>query len=88
MPRATLKAGTQTEPAALAGAIAEIIRKEECVDVVSIGAGALNQAIKAIVVARSFLITNGIDLVCRPAFKDLEIDGLERTSIKLMLDPQ
>jgi stage V sporulation protein S len=88
MPRAILKAGAQTEPAALAGAIAEVIRKEDRVDVVSIGAGALNQAIKAIVIARSFLITNGIDLVCRPAFQDLEIDGVERTSIKLMLEPK
>jgi stage V sporulation protein S len=88
MPRAILKAGAQTEPAALAGAIAEVIRKEDRVDVVSIGAGALNQAIKAIVIARSFLITNGIDLVCRPAFQDIEIDGLERTSIRLMLDPR
>lgn len=88
MPRAILKAGAQTEPAALAGAIAEVIRKEDSVDVVSIGAGALNQAIKAIVIARSFLITNGIDLVCRPAFQDIEIDGVERTSIKLMLEPK
>lgn len=66
MPRSILKAGTQTDPASLAGAIAAVIRKDDCVDVVTIGAGALNQAIKVIVIARSFLITHGIDLVCRP----------------------
>jgi stage V sporulation protein S len=48
--------------------------------------GDIESKVRAKVAARSFLIINGIDLVCRPAFQDLEIDGLERTSIKLILD--
>jgi len=88
MAKTTLRTSTQTNPGSLAGAITEVIRKEESVDVTAIGAGALNQAIKAIAIARGFLTTSGIDLICRPAFHDIEIDGEERTSIKLMLEPK
>ena len=51
-------------------------------------AGALNQAVKAIAIARGFVAPHGIDLVCVPAFADIEIDGEERTAIKLIVEPR
>ena len=51
-----------------------------------VGAGALNQAIKAIAIARGYLATSGVNLVCIPAFSDIEIDGEERTAIKLIVE--
>ena len=54
----------------------------------AIGAGAVNQAIKAIAIARGFVAPSGIDLVCIPAFVDLQIEGEERTAIKLIVGPR
>ncbi|MBC7286597.1 MAG: stage V sporulation protein S, partial [Armatimonadetes bacterium] len=54
----------------------------------TIGAGALNQAIKSIAIARGFLAPSGIDLICYPAFVDVEIDGQERTAIRLFVEPR
>ena len=54
----------------------------------AVGAGALNQAVKAIAIARGFVAPHGIDLVCVPAFTDIEIDGEERTAIKLIVEPR
>ena len=54
----------------------------------AIGAGALNQAIKAVAIARGFVAPHGIDLICIPAFADIQIDGQERTAIKLIVEPR
>ena len=53
-----------------------------------VGAGALNQAIKAVCIARGFVAPNGYDLICVPAFTDIAIDGEERTAIKLLVEPR
>lgn len=74
-----LKAGAKTNPSSLAGAIAGLIREEGRVEIQTIGAGALNQAIKAVAIARGFVAPSGYDLVIIPAFEDIEIDGEERT---------
>ncbi len=81
-----LKVSTKSKPNALAGAIAGKIREEGKAEVQTIGAGALNQAIKAVAIARGFVASSGVDLVCIPAFVDIEIDGEERTAIKLIID--
>ncbi|HOA81908.1 MAG TPA: stage V sporulation protein SpoVS, partial [Defluviitaleaceae bacterium] len=54
----------------------------------AIGAGALNQAIKAVAIARGFVAPSGVDLICIPAFTDIQIDGEERTAIKLIVEPR
>lgn len=54
----------------------------------AIGAGAINQAIKAVAIARGFVAPSGVDLVCIPAFTDIQIDGEERTAIKLIVQPK
>ena len=54
----------------------------------AIGAGAVNQAIKAMAIARGFVAPSGLDLICIPAFIDIEIDGEERTAIKIIVEPR
>ena len=83
-----LRVGSKSDPNKVAGAIAGTIREDDCCQVQTIGAGALNQAIKALAIARGFLAPSGIDLVCYPAFIDVTIDGNERTAIKLFIEPR
>jgi len=83
-----LKVGSKSDPNKVAGAIAGTIREDESCQVQTIGAGALNQAVKALAIARGFLAPSGIDLVCYPAFIDVTIDGNERTAIKLFIEPR
>jgi len=86
-PRSTevLKVSTRSRPSAVAGAIAGVIRDSGHVEVQSIGAGATNQAIKAVAIARSYLSEEGIDIVCIPSFIDVAIDAEERTAIRLLI---
>ena len=64
------------------------MREKGGAEIQAIGAGALNQAIKSIAIARGFVAPGGIDLVCVPAFTDIEIEGEERTAIKLIVEPR
>jgi len=83
-----LRVGSQSDPNKVAGAIAGTIREEASCQIQTIGAGALNQAIKSLAIARGFLAPSGIDLICYPAFVDVVIDGNERTAIKLFIEPR
>ncbi len=90
-PRSTdtiLKVRTSSRPSALAGAIAGVIRQVGQAELQAIGAGAINQAVKAIAIARSYLQEEGIDLWCVPAFIELVIDGEERTALRLVIEVQ
>ena len=80
-----LKVSTRSRPSAVAGAIAGVIRDSGSVEVQSIGAGATNQAIKAVAIARSYLAEEGVDIVCIPSFIDVAIDSEERTAIRLLV---
>jgi stage V sporulation protein S len=81
-----LKVSTRSRPSAVAGAIAGVIRESGAAEVQSIGAGATNQAIKAVAIARSYLSEEGIDIVCVPSFIDVAIDEEERTAIRLLIE--
>lgn len=83
-----LKVSSHSNPNAVAGALAGVIRETGHAEIQAIGAGAINQAIKAIAIARGFVSPLGIDLICIPAFTDIEIDGEERTAIKLIVQPR
>ncbi|MBM0065081.1 stage V sporulation protein S [Alkalicoccobacillus gibsonii] len=83
-----LKVSAKSTPNSVAGALAGVIREHGSAEIQAIGAGALNQSIKAIAIARGFVAPSGIDLVCVPAFTDIEIDGEERTAIKLIIEPR
>ncbi len=84
----TLKVSTKSNPNSVAGALAGVIREEGKAEMQAIGAGALNQAIKAVAIARGFVAPSGVDLVCIPAFVDVQIEGEDRTAIKLIIGPR
>lgn len=82
-----IKVSSKSIPQKVAGAIANIFREtSDNVEVQAVGAGALNQAIKAVAIARGFVAPLGKNLICTPAFSDIIIDGEERTAIKLIIE--
>jgi stage V sporulation protein S len=80
-----LKVSSRSNPNSVAGAVAGVVRQAGVVEVQVVGAGALNQAIKAMAIARGFVASAGIDLVCVPTFADIEIDGERRTAIRICI---
>jgi len=81
-----LKVSAWSNPKSVAGAIAGVLRERGNVDVQVIGAAALNQAIKAVAIARSYLSEEGIDIFCVPSFTNIEIGGEGRTAIRLHVE--
>ena len=88
IPMEVLKVSAKSSPNAVAGALAGVLREKGHAEIQAIGAGALNQAVKAVAIARGFVAPSGMDLVCIPAFTDIQIDGEERTAIKLIVMPR
>ena len=84
--REVLKVSSKSNPNSVAGAMAGVVRTAGAVEVQVIGAGALNQAVKALAIARTFVADAGLDLVCTPTFADIEIDGERRTAIRLCIE--
>lgn len=80
-----LKVSSKSNPNSVAGALANILKERDMVEIQAIGAGALNQSVKAIIICRGFLAPSGKNLVCIPAFADIKIDKEERTAIKLIV---
>ncbi len=80
-----LKVSSKSNPNSVAGAMAGVVREAGSVEVQVVGAGALNQAIKALAIARGYVAAGGIDLVCVPNFADIEIEGERRTAIRLVI---
>ena len=81
-----LKVSSKSKPNSVAGAIAGIIRSNTRVQIQTIGAGALNQAIKGIAIARGFIAPTGQELICIPYFKDIEVNGEVKTAIVLTIE--
>ena len=81
-----LKVSSKSRPNSVAGALANTFKDKQGVEIQAIGAGALNQAIKAIAIARGYVAPTGQDLICVPAFSDIQIEGEERTAIKLIVE--
>ena len=81
-----LKVSSRSNPNSVAGAMAGVVRQSGAVEVQVVGAGALNQAVKAIAIARGYLTPSNVDLVCVPTFADIEIDGESRTAIRLSVE--
>ena len=81
-----IKVSANSRTAAVAGAIAGVIREHKHAEVQAIGAGAVNQSVKALVLAKGYLANDGILISCMPEFVDVEIEGKVRTAIKLVVD--
>lgn len=83
-----LKVSAKSRPSAVAGAIAGVVRENGRAEVQAIGAGATNQAVKAVAIARDYLLETGIEAICLPAFIDVTIDNEDRTAIRLIVEPR
>lgn len=81
-----LKVSSKSNPNSIAGALANVLREESVVEIQAVGAGALNQAIKGIIIARGFVAPSGKNLYCIPSFSEVTIDNEERTAIKLTIE--
>ena len=83
-----IKVSAESRTSAVAGAIAGVMREHRRAEVQAIGAGAVNQATKAVAIARSYLALDGIDVICIPAFADVVIADEERTAVRLIVEPR
>jgi stage V sporulation protein S len=83
-----IKVSANSRTSAVAGAIAGVIREYQRAEVQAIGAGAVNQAVKALVLATGYLKNDGIDVTCVPEFADVAIEDKMRTAIKLVIEPR
>lgn len=81
-----IKVSSESRTSAVAGAIAGVVREQFHADVQAIGAGAVNQAVKAVAIARGYLQEDGIDIICLPEFTSVDIGGKERTAIRLVIE--
>jgi stage V sporulation protein S len=83
-----IKVSSESKSPAVAGAIAGVIREHGRAEVQAIGAGAVNQAIKAVAIARGYLAEDGLDVICIPYFTEVVIDEQERTALRLIIEPR
>ncbi|WP_276490187.1 stage V sporulation protein S [Adlercreutzia muris] len=83
-----LKVSSKSSPASVAGAIAGMIKDGSSVEIQAVGAGAVNQAVKAVAISRGFLSPVGIEICCIPSFADIVIDGEYRTAIRFSVEPR
>lgn len=83
-----LKVSAQSSPKSVAGALAAVLRDRGSAELQAVGAGAVNQAVKSIAIARGFVAPNGVDLITIPAFAEIVIEGEERTAIRFIVEPR
>ena len=83
-----LKVRAKSNPSSVAGSLANVFKEKNKIDIQVVGAGALNQAIKSIIICRGFLAPSGKNIVCIPSFSTTEIEGVEKTTIKLRIELQ
>ncbi len=81
-----IKVSAHSRSTSVAGAIAGVVRETGRAEVQAIGAGAVNQAIKAAAIARTYLAQDGIEIICLPEFVEIQIDDQERTAVKLIIE--
>ena len=83
-----LKISAKSSPNSVAGAIAGLVKENGRAEMQAIGAGAINQALKAVAIARGFVAPTGVELVCAPAFTEVTIDNEDKTGIKFVVEPK
>jgi len=83
-----LKVSARSRSAAVAGAIAGVVREHGRAEVQAIGAGAVNQATKAVAIARTYLAVDGLDVICIPSFVDIDAGDEQRTALRLVVEPR
>lgn len=83
-----IKVSAKSRSTAVAGAVAAVIREHRYAEVQAIGAGAVNQAVKALAIARGYLSGDQIEIACVPYFKEVDIEGQERTAVRFIVEPR
>jgi stage V sporulation protein S len=83
-----IKVSARSRSTAVAGAIAGVVREHNRAEVQAIGAGAVNQAIKAVAIARGYLVDDQIDVIVIPYFTEVIIDDQERTAVRMVVEPR
>ncbi len=83
-----IKVSAESRTTAVAGAIAGIVREQKHAEVQAIGAGAVNQAVKACAIARGYLEGDGLNVICIPSFTEVTIEGKERTALRILVEPR
>jgi len=83
-----IKVSARSRSTAVAGAIAGVVRESKRAEVQAIGAGAVNQAIKAVAISLGYLALDGIDVICIPSFTEVSIEDQERTAVRLLVEPR
>ncbi len=83
-----IRVSATSRSTAVAGAIAGVMREHHFAEVQAIGAGAVNQAVKALAIARGYLDGDGINIMCIPQFMEVDIDGQERTAVRFTVEPR
>jgi stage V sporulation protein S len=83
-----IKVSARSRSTAVAGAIAGVVREHNRAEVQAIGAGAVNQAVKAMAIARGYLAEDGIDVIFTPCFTEVDISGQERTALRFVVEPR
>ncbi len=83
-----IKVSGKSRSTSVAGAIAGVIRERGRAEVQAIGAGAVNQATKAVAIARGYLFQDGFNVICIPSFTEVDVDGQERTAIRMVVEPR
>ncbi|MDR2531932.1 MAG: stage V sporulation protein S [Oscillospiraceae bacterium] len=81
-----IKVSARSVPKLVAGAIAAVVREKKIVEIQAVGAGAINQAVKSIAIARIYTSEEGLNLICKPAFTNVDIDGTEKTAIQFITE--
>jgi stage V sporulation protein S len=80
------KVSAKSRSTAVAGAIAAVIREHHYAEVQAIGAGAVNQAVKALAISRGYLSRDSLDIIFTPFFTEVDIDGQERTAVRFRVE--
>jgi stage V sporulation protein S len=81
-----IKISARSVPKSAAGAIAAVVREKRIAEIQAVGAGAINQAVKSIAIARVYTSEDGLDLFCKPAFIEIQIDGNEKTAMQFIVE--
>lgn len=85
MSKIVLKVASSSNPSSVAGALVKNMQEGKDVELLSVGAGAVNQAVKAVAIARGYVSPQGVDITIKPGFEDVEIEGKKKTAVKLIV---
>lgn len=85
MSKIVLKVASSSNPSSVAGALVKNMQEGKDVELLAVGAGAVNQAVKAVAIARGYISPQGVDITIKPGFEDVEIEGNKKTAVKLIV---